>query len=157
MPVREWISPTSKHIKTQDLLKGRVVDQENLAKACQVYMVLDVSHVTIYIHITTGSHTTHDYVSCMLYFVCEAHKLKEVKEEEHDYTNTGKSTSKSTERPTKTTSESTKRPPGRPRKYPVTCSDNLRPSNSCKENSGNLIRSYICTIGINIHISHGSL
>ncbi|KAK9942245.1 hypothetical protein M0R45_007921 [Rubus argutus] len=65
-----------------------------------------------------------------------AHKLKEVKEKEHDYTNTGKSTSKSTERPTKTTSESSKRPRGRPRKYPVTCSDHLRPLNSCKENSG---------------------
>ncbi|KAK9901931.1 hypothetical protein M0R45_001802 [Rubus argutus] len=69
-----------------------------------------------------------------------SHKLKEVKEKEHDYTNTGKSTSKSTERPTKTTSESSKRPRGRPRKYPVTCSDHLRPLNSCKENSGKILR-----------------
>lgn len=119
-------------------------------------MVLDVSHVAIYILLLVLIQLMIMCLACFTLYV-KLINLKRLKKRNMITLNTGKSTSKSTEKPTKTTSESTKRPRGRPRKYPVTCSDHLRPLNSCKENSGNLIRSDICTIGINIHITHGSL
>ena len=89
--------------------------------------------------IITGSYTTRD-MFLMLYYVCEADKLKEVKEKQVDYINNSeRASSKSTEMPpgspTKPTSkcskrsavrqiESTsKRPRGRPRKYPETLKD----------------------------------
>lgn len=55
--VREWISLAPKSIKTPEFLRGLVVDQYNVTKAIQVYLVLDITILLL------------DLILLMLYFV----------------------------------------------------------------------------------------